>query len=161
MKRGWRVVGLLVALLAAACAANRPTPTPVGVDPILTWDLVTTNCQGDPITGVTYNVYAVSGAGPVPSAPSPDESPCGVIALATGTPLNAQPIAAPPYHAIVPDGVWTFAVEAVAPGGTRGALSASFTRTVKNRPGAATNLRLGLADPEAAAPIRITRRSDP
>jgi hypothetical protein len=119
----WGVVG---------CAHHRLPPA--AVDPVLTWDAVTTACDGVPLTGpVTYNVYAVAGPGPIPTALSPDASPCGPVELATGTPLNAAPLTGTTYTAAVGDGVWTFGVEAVLASGARSGVSASVTRTVVNR----------------------------
>jgi len=134
-----RVAMLALGVLVAWGCAHHTVP-PAGVDPVLTWDAVTTACDGVPLVGaVTYNIYAVSGPGPIPTTSSPDASPCGPVALASGTPLNASPIAATTYTAAVADGVWTFAVEAVLAGGARSGLSAAVTRTVTNRGTAPAN----------------------
>ncbi len=141
-KRNIQGLGLvgLVGLLAA-CASVPTTPS-TGVDPVLAWDAVTTNCIGEPITGVRYNVYAVSGAGPVPSTPSPASEPCGVVQVPSGTPLTSSPLTATTYNAIVPDGQWTFAVAAVLPSGATGGLSNNLTVQVLNR-AASPTLRIG------------------
>src|SRR3989304_1650923 len=34
-------------------------------DPLLIWNAVTTDCIGGPMTGIRYNVYAISGNGPI------------------------------------------------------------------------------------------------
>lgn len=143
--RGSRGIGLavLLALLIGCSGLPSPTPGPVGVDPVLDWDPVTKNCIGEPVTVASYNVYAVSGPGPVPTVASARSEPCGVVQLATGTPLNTAPITSTTYHAIVPNGVWTFAIESVLADGTRSQLSAGITLTVLNRGGAPVNVRVG------------------
>lgn len=143
--RGSRGIGLavLLALLAMGCSSVPPIPDPLGVDPVLNWDAVTQNCIGEPVTVASYNVYAVSGPGPVPTVASARSEPCGVVQLATGTPLNTAPITSTTYHAIVPNGVWTFAIESVLADGTRSQLSAGITLTVLNRGGAPVNVRVG------------------
>jgi len=114
------------------------------VDPILTWDVVTTNCAGYPFTGlITYNVYAIVGNGPIPTIDSPDEQPCGIVQLANYPRLNTAPITTNTYQALVPDGIWTFAVEAVSPNGARSGLSNQITVTVFERPAGVINLSVG------------------
>jgi len=136
-------LGLGLALLfLTGCPAMTPVPTPSGVDPFLEWDAVALDCTGKAITGVTYNVYAVSGPGPIPTAPSPDVGDCAKPSLATGLPLNAQPLTSPSYHAVVPDGIWTFAVEVVTTSGARSGLSNALTLTVRNPANSAVNLRV-------------------
>lgn len=135
-------VAMLFPLLLLACPRTGTLPTPAGVDPVLVWDSVTADCTGAPATGVQYNVYAVSGPGPVPSAPSSASEPCGVVQLATGTPMNSVPLTVVTYHAIVPDGQWTFAVEAVLPSGARSGLSASVTVQVLNRAAPVAGVRV-------------------
>lgn len=114
-----------------------------GTDPVLTWDAVITNCIGEPISGVRYNVYAVSGAGSIPTIPSADTEPCGVVQLASIAPMNSTPLTATTYNAVVPDGVWTFAVDAVNASGNRGGLSNQVTVTVVGRPAPVINLTTG------------------
>lgn len=145
------LLALLIVVSAACSMTPTPVPTPVGVDPIINWDPVAVNCNGEAITGVRYNVYGVPGPGPIPAVTSPAppppsiplEQPCGPVRLATGTPLNAAPLTATTFNAIVPDGVWTFAVETVLSTGARGGLSEAVTVTVHNRGGVPTNVRVG------------------
>lgn len=126
------VVGMAISL--AACATLKYPE--VGVDPTLTWDPVTTNCVGETFTGsATYNVYILQGPGPFPTVQTPDEIPCGVMTLIDNSaiqPANASPLTVTTYKAIVGEGVWSFAVESISPGGSRGGFT-SVTRTVKNR----------------------------
>jgi hypothetical protein len=44
---------------------------------------------------ITYNVYAVQGAGPIPTEPSKS---CGVTPVAKGRPLNSEPIVGTTYQ---------------------------------------------------------------
>lgn len=125
---------MFLVFVMLGCAAHHHSTPPVAIDPVLTWDAVTVACDGVPLAGtVTYNVYAVAGPGPIPTALSPDASPCGPVALATGTPLNAAPLTGTAFTAAVADGVWTFGVEAVLATGARSGLSAAVTRNVLNR----------------------------
>lgn len=133
---------LLVMVLVSSCAHVKPGPIVPGVDPTLTWDVVTTACDGSTLTGVKYNVYAVSGAGPIPTTDSSNDPPCGVVKLASGSPLNATLIAGPPYQAVVANGVWTFAVEAVGSDGSRSGLSNQVTVTVTGRPAPPINFKV-------------------
>lgn len=139
---------IVLFLILSACAHGRGgrDSAPVGVDPTLTWDAATKDCSGELIpdtTPVRYNVHAISGPGPIPTAPSPPSVPCGVVGLATGAPLNAAPLTATTFHAIVPNGLWTFAVEAVLSDGARSGLSNSVTVTVLNRSKTVINLKVG------------------
>jgi hypothetical protein len=131
----------IVVLFVLACAHHPPPPA--SVDPVLTWDAVVTACDGVPLVGaVTYNVYAVSGPGPIPTTTSSDASPCGLVALASGAPLNPAPLVATTYTAAVSDGVWTFGVEAVLASGARSGVSNAVTRTVTNRGNAPGNVKV-------------------
>lgn len=137
------VLVALLSVLGCSKSVIMPSGGDEVVDPILTWDPVLVDCLGNTLTStVTYNVYVVGGTGPIPTAPSADASPCGVINLATIPPLNTAPIAAATYNAIVTDGVWTFAVEAVLVSGARSGLSAQVTRTVRNRGAAPGNVQI-------------------
>ncbi len=106
----------------AACAykpLGSPTPQPV----TLSWA-----AENDAGTKpITYNVYAVPGAGPIPTMRA--ES-CGVTTVAKGRPLNSEPIVGTTYSTSVSEGLWTFAVEAVSSDGCRSALSSPVTVTV-------------------------------
>src|SRR3990172_11961672 len=118
------------------------------VDPTVTWSAVTKDCTGATLTGtVSYNVYAVSGQGPVPVvSEGSGELPCGVVSVADRTkvqPLNSAPITAISYKAMVADGVWTFAVETLGSNGAPSALSAQVTKSVKNRTGPAETIQVG------------------
>lgn len=133
------------AIVLVGCTHSNPNPPEVGVDPLLTWGVVNTDCSGTTITGVRYNVYAVQGTGPVPTVPSANEAPCGVVQLASGTPLNSTPITSgTSFQAIVPNGVWSFAIEAVASDGVRGEISNSVTKTVQGRPGKVSGVTVTL-----------------
>jgi hypothetical protein len=126
----------------AACAHTPLGSSDQGVtSPVLNWAAVTTNETGGHLSGpVTYNVYAVQGTGPIPTTPS---GSCDVTEVAKGPPLNTEPIATTTYTANVPDGVWTFAVEAISPTGCRSGLSSSVTITVLNRGGSLTSVTVG------------------
>jgi hypothetical protein len=75
----------------------------------------------------TYNVYAVPGAGPIPTEVS---KACGVTSVAKGRPLNSEPIVGTTYQTSLAEGLWTFAVEAVSSNGCRSTLSSPVTITV-------------------------------
>lgn len=76
---------------------------------------------------VRYNVYAVPGAGPIPTEVS---NACGVTSVAKGRPLNSEPIVGTTYQTNLAEGLWTFAVEAVSSNGCRSALSSPVTISV-------------------------------
>ncbi len=86
---------------------------------------------------MTYNVYGVPGAGPIPTMRS--ES-CGVATVPEIRPLNRAPIVATTYSASMAAGLWTFAIEAVSSDGCRSALSSSITVTVPVGPTSSTNV---------------------
>jgi len=67
---------------------------------------------------------------------------CGGTTVATGRPLNSEPIAATTYSTSVAQGLWTFAVEAVSSDGCRSALSSPVTVTVPIQGDASTNVRV-------------------
>ena len=118
------------------------------IDPTVTWSAVTKDCMGAALIGtVSYNVYAVSGQGPVPVvSEGSGEIPCGVVSVADRAkvqPLNPTPTTAITYRAMVADGVWTFAVETLGPNGAPSALSAQVTKSVKNRTGSAQDVGVG------------------
>jgi len=132
-------LGLFISFLLASCGPA--TGIEEGLtDPILTWDAVTTDCIGNPMSGITYNVYAIQGSGPIPTTPTSYTSPCGIVNLADIPPLNSVPITTNMYTAFVSDGVWTFAVEAVSSTGNRSGLSDQVTVTVVGRPSVVINL---------------------
>jgi hypothetical protein len=138
-----KVLCVALLILLTGCSPPAMLMKSGVVDPSLTWDAVTTDCTGAAITGVKYNVYAVSGPGPIPTIASADEVPCGIIQLASGVPLNATPIAiGTSYQATVANGVWTFAVEALDASGNRSALSNQVTKTVQGRPGKPANFKV-------------------
>lgn len=134
------IVGLILITLIS-CGNTQNTDEQL-TDPILMWDPVTTNCIGESITGVKYNVYAINGSGPIPIILSMDEEPCGIVQLAAIAPLNSTPIVETTYNAIVSNGVWTFAVDAEV-GGIHGGISNQITVTVTGRPSVIINLTTG------------------
>ena len=141
------IVFALVGLIGCSSFPDSGGDQPV-VDPIVTWSAVTKDCTGATFTGtVTYNVYAVSGQGPVPVvSEGSGEIPCGVVSVADRTkvqPLNSTPITALTYRAMVADGVWTFAVETLGPNGAPSALSSQVTKSVKNRTTSAQDVGVG------------------
>ncbi len=106
----------------AGCAykpLGTPSPQPV----TLSWEAA--NDTGT--KPVTYNVFAVPGTRPIPTMRS---DACGVATVAKGPPLNSEPIVGTMYHTSLAAGLWTVAVEAVAPDGCRSALSSPVTVTV-------------------------------
>jgi hypothetical protein len=109
-----------------------PSPQPV----TLNWETAN-EAATKPIT---YNIYAVPGAGPIPTMQSKS---CGVTPVAKGRPLNSEPIAATTYSTSVTEGLWTFAVEAVSSDGCRSALSSPVTVTVPTRGDSSTNVTVG------------------
>ena len=127
-----RISCIFLVISLSGCAGHKV----IGTDPLITWDSVITDCTGAILSDpVTYNVYGVPGPGPIPTSQSIDTSPCGVINLATGSPLNSTPITGTSYHAVVPDGLWTFGVEAIGMNGGRSGLSGQATKAVLGRPG--------------------------
>lgn len=142
MKKTWLWTWLIGMVLIVGCS----TPGKPLVDPHLSWSAPAANCDGTPITGtLSYNVYAVQGPGPIPTTPTPNEVPCGVLQLASGVPLNTAPIiAGTTFQADVISGVWTFAVEAVDASGGRSELSAPVTVTVMGHPSKPTSLQVTL-----------------
>lgn len=108
-------------------AMGSPSPQPV----TLSWAEVSDAGTRGSIP-ITYNVYAVRGAGPIPTEP-PKSKSCGITPVAKGRPLNSEPITATTYSVSVAAGVWTFAVEAVSSDGCRSALSSAVTVTVPIR----------------------------
>jgi len=128
---------MVLGLCGLEACAHGPLgpPYPTVAAPVLNWAAVTTGAGP-----ITYNVYAVPGVGPIPTAPS---GPCGVAKVAEGPPLNPEPITATTFTASVADGVWTFAVEAVAANGCRSGLSSPVTVTVLNQGGSPTNVSVG------------------
>jgi len=131
----FRIWAVLWCCGLAACVykpSGSPSPHPV----TLSWA-----AEGDAAgtKPITYNVYAVQGAGPIPTEPS---KACGAATVATGRPLNSEPIAATTYSTSVAQGLWTFAVEAVSSDGCRSALSSPVTVTVPIQGDASTNVRV-------------------
>jgi len=120
----------------AGCAyksLGSPSPQPV----TLTWDAADAGPNGS--KPIRYNVYAVPGAGPIPTEPSKS---CGAMPVAKGRPLNSEPITATTYITSVAEGLWTFAVEAVSSDGCRSALSSPITVTVPIPGDSSTGARL-------------------
>jgi hypothetical protein len=148
---------LLAVLILTACSPAVMLSKSGLVDPHLSWEAPTTTCDEAPLMDtLTYNVYAVSGPGPVPTSPSADESPCGIRQIASGTPLNAVPVSiGTSFNAVVSNGVWTFAVEAVGSDGERSELSNNVTKVVKGRPGKPVNLIISLDE----SGLRITEET--
>jgi hypothetical protein len=124
----------------AACVykvQGGPSPQPV----TLHWEAVDMSGDGKkPSKPVTYNIYAIPGAGPIPTEVS---RTCGATEVAKGGPLNSEPIAATTYSASVAEGLRTFAVEAVSPEGCRSALSAPVTVTVPVGMNTSTGVTVG------------------
>lgn len=137
---------LLIAFVALGTligCKSTPTPTlPLLVDPTLSWGPVATNCDGEAITGVTYNVYYINGPGPFPLVQTgTDEVPCGVQDLVDTTQAtkgNPAPVVGNSYHLNLADGEYTFAVEAIGQNGSRSGVSNVVTKTVRDRPATAT-----------------------
>src|SRR3990172_9734319 len=106
---------VLTLLVLIACNSGQgPGGDQPVIDPTVTWSAVTKDCTGATFTGtVTYNVYAVSGQGPVPVvSEGSGEIPCGVVSVADRTkvqPLNPTPTTALTYRAMVSDGVYVIA----------------------------------------------------
>lgn len=150
MKSYLNVLLLLMMAVMLGCAGGQPTPTPpfpvVGIDPTLTWQPVTTDCVSAAITGVTYNVYIATGAGPLPTITTPaTDIPCGAFTLIDNTKVtavNTVPITATTYTTTLGSGTYTVAVESVAAGGARGGFTSS-TFTVVDRGKATTSVNVG------------------
>src|SRR3990172_8778820 len=107
------IVFALITLLGCNFSQDPGGDQPV-VDPTVTWSAVTKDCMGAALIGtVSYNVYAVSGQGPVPVvSEGSGEIPCGVVSVADRTkvqPLNPTPTTALTYRAMVSDGVYVIA----------------------------------------------------
>ena len=128
---------LFISFLFISCVI----PPQLGIDPKLTWEAPTTNCDGTVLVGsVRYNIYAVLAPGPIPTAPTPNEVPCGILQLASIQPLNPTPISGAAYEAILPAGTWIIAIEAVGSSGSRSELSNSVSAIVQDHPDKVTGL---------------------
>ncbi len=137
------LIALFFIFLLCSCASTKLSAT----DPHLSWTAPTVSCDGTALVGgpLRYNVYAISGNGPIPTIATPLQVPCGVLQLASGTPLNSSPVTSGTvFDAIVTDGTWTFAVEAVSPSGSRSELSNQVTVLVQGHPGKPVNLVIAL-----------------
>lgn len=122
--------------LGLAACAYQPVASPPSQPVTLSW-AASDDARTQPIT---YNVYAVPGAGPIPTMRS---DACGMATLANLRPLNRVPINATTYSTGVAAGLWTFAIEAVSSDGCRSALSPSITVTVPSGPNSSTNVSIG------------------
>jgi hypothetical protein len=128
------IVVVLSCCWLAACMYKQwgaPESHPV----MLTWEAVTVK-EADPVRPVTYNIYAVPGAGPIPTEVS---NACGATLVAKGRPLNSEPIHATSYGTNVMPGMWTFAVEAVSANGCRSEPSSHMTVTIPIRKDSSTS----------------------
>jgi hypothetical protein len=140
-------------ILSACSSTPSPGPQPppsngldnVGIDPTFTWDPVTTDCLGGSISGLSYNVYIITGTGPFPTTQTGGEIPCGDLTLINSSliaPDNPTPITTTIYQVILPEGTYSVAVEAVTASGRRGPFTqASFN--VVLRGASVNNLLVG------------------
>lgn len=143
---------LMLFVLGCAHTGGQAPPSSnfpsVGVDPTLTWTAPTTDCTGVPFSGtVTYNVYHITGAGPIPTVPI-STIPCGTINQVDVTKVtkdNTTPITGTSFNVILGNGTYTAAVEAVDSAGNRAGFT-SVTFTVLDLPGAATGLKVAGLD---------------
>lgn len=127
MKKLW-LVGMMLLLTAVAEIAQGAT-----LSVKLAWLAVTTNVNGTPITGVTYNAYR-SGS-----------TPAGTQDLATRVKVNSSPISALIYTDTVPldaTKVYFYDVTAVSSAGIEGGKSSTVKVDSKdylpNAPGGVT-----------------------
>lgn len=136
---------LVIGLTVTGCPVIRPLPD-TATDPSLSWDLVTTDCTGAPIVGpVTYNVYATQAVAFTTVSTGLTEVPCSdliMVDTAIHTKLNSTPITAPPFMALVADGLWLFTLEAVNSAGNRGGMAVPIKKTVKGRAGTVLNFNV-------------------
>jgi hypothetical protein len=126
MKRLTLALGLI---LLTGCARSNVT---------LTWDSSTSDCTGAQISGVKYNVYWLSGSGPVPEVPqvSAAASPCGPVRLVDTTKVrkaNTSPLSATSFRLALPDGIYTVIIEGVSSNGIRGSYISSTFSVVELR----------------------------
>jgi len=109
--------------LGGLAACTHKAPGNATLHPVtLSWEAAEGGRSGSRPT--TYNVYAVQGAGPIPTEASKS---CGDSQVAKGRPVNSDPITVTTYRTTVAEGLWTFAVEAVSSDGCRSALSSLVT----------------------------------
>ena len=155
MKRLFQIMVIIALILPiSACSLFRSSrdkgpispPQEVGVDPTYTWTAPAVDCDGQPFNNpLTYNVYAILAPGPIPTIDSPStEAPCGSIARIDQSllpPLNAVPIIALTFDAILPEGDYIGAVEAVTNAGVRGSFATATFTVILSVP--MTNLQIG------------------
>ena len=145
-------LAMLFVILVTGCSVGKgivhESLREVGIDPTISWAIVTQDCKAVALSApATYNVYIVSGVGPVPTITTPTtDIPCGAIKLVDQSkvmPKNTTPITGLSYQAILGEGQYTTAVEAVTNTGTRGIVSAPITFNVVNRPLGTTSILVG------------------
>jgi len=128
-------IGSVLYCCGLAACASQPLGSP-GPPPVtLTWASAANDAE---LKSITYNVYAVPGAGPIPTIQTKSAF-CGVTTFATGSPLNSQPIVGTTYSTSLAAGRWTFAVEAVSSDGCRSPLSSPVTVSVPIQGDSPTN----------------------
>ena len=149
MKNLWSWTMLLLLVVIGCGDIDQPIEEllpEVGVDPVVSWTTVTTNCVGEAMVGVTYNAYSISGSGPMPYISTPNDPPCGSIHLVDTSLViknNTVAITVPTFNFILGPGTWTIAIEAVASDGTKGGFAA-ISFNVVNRPGLPSDVHLGV-----------------
>lgn len=170
MKRCFTVLFLChvvaTVIICSACGTEKPTPpmaiearpkrhvTQVGIDPTVVFAPTTQDCNGNAVTVDGYNVYIVTGPGPIPTVTTGStEIPCGVQIIADTTkvtPVNTTliPVTACTGSPVIcsfattlAKGTYTVAVEAVFQG-SQSALSNSLTFAVINRGKAPTSVNV-------------------
>lgn len=136
---------IMLALLLSACSGAAGGLPPLSGDPTFSWTAVTQTCDGAALTAaqVTYNIYGVPGAGPMPTnAVGGGTVPCGERQVIDEThpavvKLNSSPLTGTgPVKLLVPqEGSWTFCWEAVKVAtGSRSGISPCLTRVVDEYP---------------------------
>lgn len=117
---------LLLAVLLTSCSyfhhgggtvTPPPNPIPiVGVDPTISWNPVTTACNGHTLSGVTYSVYIQPSTGSIPTKSTSIVGCTGTFNIVDTTKVTATTtnVSGTSYNSTVGVGSYIVVVEAVA-----------------------------------------------
>jgi hypothetical protein len=128
MKKLFTLLVTVGALALGFPAIAQPVGPNVGRNCVASWTAVTTNTDGSPASGITYNLYLQTTATPVP-VPGVTTPTLAAIPGVSATPCIAL-AAAGQYHG------WVTAVETLAGSASESVLSADFpfVLVIPNRP---------------------------
>lgn len=133
---------IILLMFLYGCSELQSQPTKiasqsVGVDPTISWQAPTTNCDGTLLTSaLSYNVYAAASPAVIPTIAN-TTVPCTTLMLVDRTkisPLNLSPISALTYQANLSNGSWQIGIEAIDQYGNQGGVVTTNV-IVTNRPG--------------------------